>query len=437
MLHAGDGTREEAPVEVTALSAPHAPGSPVYLRALRAELLRFAARSKHPLGFGWLDEHGVIDPAMTVQLWITCRMTHVFSLGAMAAEPPAVGGPDAELLAALAAHGVASLAGPFADRDHGGWYAEITDDGAADPRKSAYAHAFVVLAGSSAVVAQVPGAAELLEQALEVSTQRFWDDEHGMVADEWDAGWTRCDPYRGVNAVMHTVEAFLAAADVTGDTVWLERAVRMCARVAGIAAEHDWRIPEHFDESWTALPAYNRDAPADPFRPYGATVGHGLEWARLLVATDATAEAHGRGDLVADLHLVPDAVHLADRAIADGWARDGADGFVYTTDWDGTPVVRHRMHWVLAEALNTGWVLDVALGEPRYADRLRTWWEYADQHLVDAVDGSWHHELDERNEPTSATWHGKPDVYHAYQAALVPRLPVAPVLARALVDRRA
>jgi mannose/cellobiose epimerase-like protein (N-acyl-D-glucosamine 2-epimerase family) len=26
---------------------------------------------------------------------------------------------------------------------------------------------------------------------------------------------------------------------------------------------------------------YNRDEPAHPFRPYGATVGHWLEWARL------------------------------------------------------------------------------------------------------------------------------------------------------------
>lgn len=422
-------------MEVTALDAPHAPGSPDYLRALRAELLRFAARSRHPLGFAWLDEHGVIDPAMTVQLWITCRMTHVFSLGALAGEPPAVGGPDAEQLAALATHGVAALAGPFADRAHGGWYAEVVDEGPADTTKSAYAHAFVILAASSATAAHVPGAPALLEQALEVSTQRFWDDEHGMVVDEWDAGWTRLDPYRGVNAAMHTVEAYLAATDVTGDAVWLERAARMGRRVSDVAAGTGWRIPEHYSERWTPMLEHNRADPADPFRPYGATVGHGLEWARLLVATAATAQQHGRADLLDGWHPTAAAVELADRAVADGWARDGADGFVYTTDWDGVPVVRHRMHWVLAEALNAGHVLDAALGVPRYADLVRTWWAYADRHLLDALDGSWHHELDERNEPTTATWHGKPDVYHAYQAALAPTLPVAPTYATALRTR--
>lgn len=422
-------------MEVTALDAPHAAGSPDYLRAMRAELLRFAARSRHPLGFAWLDEHGVIDPSRTVQLWITARMTHVFSLGALAGEAPAVGGPDAEQLAALATHGVASLTESFADHRHGGWYAEIADEGPVDPRKSAYAHAFVVLASSSAAVAHVPGATSLLDQALEVSSQRFWDDEHGMVVDEWDAAFEVLDPYRGVNAAMHTVEAYLAATDVTGDALWLERAVRIGRRVADVAAGTGWRIPEHFTEAWSPMLDHNRDDPADPFRPYGATVGHGLEWARLLVATAATAQRLGRDDLLEGWHATSAAVELADRAIADGWARDGADGFVYTTDWDGTPVVRHRMHWVLAEALSAGWVLDEALGVPRYADLVRTWWEYADRHLVDALDGSWHHELDERNEPSTATWGGKPDVYHAYQAALQPTLPVTPTYATALRAR--
>jgi mannose/cellobiose epimerase-like protein (N-acyl-D-glucosamine 2-epimerase family) len=366
---------------------------------MRADLLRFAARSRDPLGFGWLDEQGLVDPSRTVQLWITCRMTHVFSLAVLAGEPPAIGGPDLEELRSLATHGVASLRTSFADAAHGGWFAEIGPDGPVVMEKSAYAHAFVVLAASSAVEAGLEGADALLADALEVSERRFWDEAAGMVVDSWDRGFTSPDPYRGINSTMHTVEAYLAAADVTGDVRWLERAVRMASRLSGIAAAHEWRIPEHFDASWTALPAYNRDDPADPFRPYGATVGHGLEWARLLAAT-------------------------------------GATGFVYTTDWDGTPVVRNRMHWVVAEALNTGRVLDAALGEPRYASRLALWWEYADQHLVDAVDGSWHHELAPDNAPTAATWSGKPDVYHAYQAALVPTLPITPVLSRALAERR-
>ena len=36
------------------------------------------------------------------------------------------------------------------------------------------------------------------------------------------------------------------------------------------------------------------------------------------------------------------------------------------------------------------------------------------------------------NRPAAGTWAGKPDVYHAYQATLFPRLPVAPTLGAAL-----
>ena len=37
----------------------------------------------------------------------------------------------------------------------------------------------------------------------------------------------------------------------------------------------------------------------------------------------------------------------------DGWNADGEPGIVYTTDWNGKPVVHDRMHWTLAEAINT------------------------------------------------------------------------------------
>src|SRR5690606_2885774 len=134
------------------------------------------------------------------------------------------------------------------------------------------------------------------------------------------------------NANMHTVEAYLAAGDVTGEVLWHRRAGRIAARVAGWARGNGWRIPEHFDADWSPMLEHHRDRPADPFRPYGATVGHGLEWARLLAAVDASLGSE------APEGLLEAASALHRRAVADGWAVDGADGFVYTTDWSGQPV---------------------------------------------------------------------------------------------------
>ena len=404
------------------------PGDRDYLAAQRADLLRFAQGSRHPLGFGWLDDAGALVPDRPVELWITCRMTHVMSLGLLADEPPAPGGPDRSTLADLAAHGVSALTTTLADRVHGGWFAAIGPDGPVDDAKQAYGHAFVLLAASSAAAAGVAGAAALLAEASSVHETRFWDEDAGLVVEEWDRSWSRLDDYRGINANMHTVEAYLAVGDVTGDPRWHTRAGRIAERVVGFARENHWRIPEHFDAAWTPLPDYNLDVPAHPFRPYGATVGHGLEWARLLVAVAATLDDAAPGG------LVDAAVALTERATSDGWAVDGADGFVYTTDWEGRPVVRSRMHWVLTEAVNTAEVLHRVTGEQRYQDDLDRWWTYADRWLVDHRLGSWHHELDPANTPSAEVWPGKPDVYHAYQAALLPLLPVAPSFAKALAD---
>jgi sulfoquinovose isomerase len=405
------------------------PGDRTYLAEQRADLLRFARGSRHPLGFGWLDETGSLDPGRPVELWITCRMAHVMSLGVLADEPPAVDGPDPAELADLAEHGVRALRGPLRDTEHGGWFAAVGLEGPLVTRKQAYGHAFVVLAASSAHVAGVPGARELLAEALAIQDRYFWDEHAGLVVEEWDRTWTRLDGYRGINANMHTVEAYLAAGDVTGDDQWHRRAARIAGRVVEWARANGWRIPEHFDERWEPLLEHHRDKPADPFRPYGATVGHGLEWARLLVAVDATLGEHAPDGLVAA------AVALTERAVSDGWAADGVDGFVYTTGWDGRPVVRSRMHWVLAEAVSTASVLHRATGDERWADDAARWWAYADRHLVDHERGSWHHELDETNTPSDKVWPGKPDVYHAYQAALLPELPVTPSFASALARR--
>lgn len=403
--------------------------APDHVRWLAAEgdrLLAFARASRHPGGgFAWLDDAGRPELDRPVELWITCRMTHVFALAHLMGRPGA---------GELADHGVAALHGRFRDEAHGGWYAAVGPEGPTGPSgrsKTAYEHAFVVLAAASATAAGRPGGRELLDEALAVLLGRFWDEPAGMVVEEWDESFTTLDGYRGGNANMHAVEALLAAADVLDDATLRERAERIVTRmVHDLAAANGWRVPEHFDDAWTPLPAYNRDRPADPFRPYGATIGHWFEWSRLTLGLRA---AHGDR---APAWMLDDARALFDAAVREGWAVDGADGFVYTVDWDGTPVVRQRMHWVAAEAIAAAAALADVTGEEAYAGLYDRWWQHVVAHVVDTDLGSWRHELSPDNRPSSLTWRGKPDVYHAFQATLLPRLPLSPTLARALADGR-
>lgn len=379
-----------------------------WLAEHRAELVGFATAARHPAGgFGWLGADGTLVPDRPLELWITCRMTYVFALAER---------HDGADTGDLVEHGLAALAGRFADPRHGGWYGAVAPDGSpTDPTKRAYDHAFVVLASAAALGAGHPAAEPLLSSALAVLDERFHDPAAGLYADVTDESFAVREPYLGANANMHLVEALLAADAVGSGTA--PRALTLAeVLIDGVARDHDFRLPEHFDADGRVRLDFNRDQPAHPFRPYGVTVGHLLEWARLLVHL-----RHGVAD--PPPWLLPAAASLFERAVADGWDVDGAPGFVYTTDFDGVPVVRQRMHWVQAEALGAAHALAQETGDPSYSLWAGRWWRLARERFVDPA-GSWHHELDPTLRPAATVWAGKPDVYHAYQAALLPALPL-------------
>ncbi|TDQ46361.1 AGE family epimerase/isomerase [Actinorugispora endophytica] len=391
-----------------------------WLDAEARRLLEFVSAAEHPAhGFAWLDADGAAVPDQGVQTWITARMTHVASLAHLEGVPGA--GPIAD-------HGVRALSGPLRDAVHGGWFSALDADGApSQTRKDAYQHAFVLLAASSAALAGRPGARELLDDAASVVGERFWDEEAGRCRESWERDWSADEAYRGANSNMHLVEAFLAASDATGDPVWARRALRMARFfVHEVAGGRGWRLPEHFTADWEPVEDYNSGDRAHPFRPYGVTVGHVLEWARLLVHLEAALDD-------APSWLLADAEEMFAFAVERGWSVDGAEGFVYTLGFDDTPVVRSRMHWVVAEAVSVAAVLLRRTGDDRYERWYRVWWDHAAAHFVDTGRGGWRHELDASlASPAGATWNGKPDVYHAFQATRLPVLPLAASLAGAL-----
>ncbi len=174
---------------------------------------------------------------------------------------------------------------------------------------------------------------------------------------------------------------------------------------------------------------YNQDNPADGFRPYGTTPGHAFEWARLLLHLEAARDAVG---LLTPDWLLEDARQLFAGACCHAWNADGRPGLVYTLDWDNRPVVRERLHWVHCEASATAAALLRRTREQQYETWYRRFWDFNELHFIDRLYGSWHHELDEHNRPSARIWGGKPDLYHAYQALLLPCMPLATSLASAL-----
>lgn len=379
-----------------------------FLKDMREDLLKFGVNFPSPQGSAYyLGDDGTPWKDRNRETWMSGRMAHVYSLGKF------LGFEKSDELIAQAIKG---LTGELEDKENGGWYAGVTADGEIVEGKQCYAHAFVILAAASSKLAGNKEAKDLLERAIKLYDLRFWNEEEGLSCDTWNTEFSECDDYRGLNANMHTVEAFLAVADVEKDEKYRVRAGRIIDRVIGWASDNNWRIPEHFTKDWQPDLECNKEQPADQFKPYGATPGHGIEWARLI--TQWALSTFEKKEEAAP--YIEAAENLFNRAISDGWYSDGAEGIVYTTDWEGKPIVHDRMHWTLAEAINTSAVLYHTTGKEKYASDYAQFMKYLDEYVLDHVNGSWFAQLDDKNQVLDTVWPGKPDIYHALQATLIP-----------------
>jgi sulfoquinovose isomerase len=398
------------------------PGTAPWRRVEASRLLKFGRGAELPDGgFGWLGDDGAVDRTQPCPLYINARMTHVFAL----AHLQGIAGTDS-----LAASGIAAFTSRYSDSANGGWVAATDSSGrVVDSAKANYAHAHVLLAGASATAAGIPGAAAVLAAAAAAVEQHFWSDAEGCAVESWNADFTVSEPYRGANSNMHSVEAYLAAGDVTGDAVWHARAASIAARLIDRDARaNSWRIPEHYDTRWRPLLDYNIDRPGDQFRPYGTTPGHSFEWARLLLDLEAALAAP-------PAWLAEAATALFDTAVTDAENRDGHPGLIYTIDEGGQPVITARLHWVACEAVLAADALRRRTGQDRFAAAAARWWDEIDRYFIDRKGGGWRQELAPDLTPAASIWSGKPDVYHSYQALLFPSLPLSPTAAVALADR--
>jgi sulfoquinovose isomerase len=376
-----------------------------------SDLIEFFQRhSFNPAGgFFTLDEAGLPYAAergsgVVRQIHDTTRAVHCFAIAHL------LGLPGADR---MIDHGMAFLWDRHRDASNGGYFWGVDDVTATDSSKQAYGHAFVLLAASSAKIVGHPDADRLLADVTEILRTRFWDAAAGATTEEYAADWAPLGSYRGQNSNMHLTEAVMAAYEATGDRTYLGMGESIAALIIGRhAREQGWRVAEHFSSDWRV----DRDYEGDPtFRPAGTTPGHALEWSRLLVQL---WELGGRShDWMIDA-----ARNLFLKTVAIGWAPD-TGGFYYTLDWQDRPARADRFWWPCAEGIGAAAVLAAVDPDPRFEAWYRRIWDFTANHLIDREHGGWFPELDSALKPVSRVFRGKPDLYHALQACLIPLLP--------------
>ena len=222
---------------------------------------------------------------------------------------------------------------------------------------------------------------------------------------------------------MHLTEALMAAFEATGERSYLDKAERIADLILRRnAAAADWRVPEHYRADWSVDADYRG---SDVFRPYGYTPA--TRW------NGRGSRCNSGRSAAASSAWLPDAARrLFAQAVAQGW--DSArGGLYYTTEYDGAPRVRDRLWWPICEGVGAAHFLGALDGD----DVLRR--------LVSPLLG-FHRappdrpprrrlapQLDDSLKPIAGYFVGKPDLYHALQACLIPLYPATGSLTKGIL----
>ena len=369
----------------------------------------FQYRSVNPKGgFNDLDRSGQpLNAAAQVRpIHIAGRMVHCFSIASLLGRP---GADD------IVDHGMTWLWNHHRDTKNGGYFWSLNDSGPVDSSKQGYGHAFVLLAASSAKLAGHPLADRMLADVTEILNEKFWEEKHGAIAEEFNADWSDIDggAYRGQNSNMHLTEALMAAYEATGERAYLEKAERIADLVIRrCAGSVGWRVAEHFTRDWEIDKNYRGN---EMFRPSGTTPGHWLEWARLVL------QLWSLGGKRHD--WMPEAAKgLFSQSMVLGWDKEKG-GFFYTLDWDDAPAKRLKLWWPASEGAGAAHFLNQHCPDAFHEQSYRQIWGIIANAFLDHDHGGWHEELTEDLRPASTIFPGKGDIYHALQACLIPLYP--------------
>ncbi|QQR35537.1 AGE family epimerase/isomerase [Devosia oryziradicis] len=368
-------------------------------------------------GFFELDDEGNPLDADNAnrQIHVTTRMVHCAVLGSLIGRP----GSDE-----IVDHGMRYIWEKHRDGRHGGYVWSLDDDGVTNGAKQAYGHAFVLLAASSAKLVGHPLADQMIADVTGIINARFWDEKSGSVKDEYNQDWSQLLPYRGQNANMHMTEALMAAFEATGNRDYLGKAERIAELIiARNAVPLGHRVAEHFDQHWVLDKNYEGN---EMFRPSGTTPGHWLEWARLLYQLWVLGEKRHSWMTGAARELFVQSIEL-------GWDKVHG-GFFYTLDWDNKPIMREKLWWPTSEAIGAAAYISAFDNGDYFQAWYRKLWDYAENHVIDHKRGGWLSELTEDLRPTSRLFVGKPDIYHALQACLIPLYPANGSLTKGIIE---
>jgi mannobiose 2-epimerase len=323
--------------------------------------------------FGSLTNDLVVDRRAERGALLTCRILWTFAAAYRRFHDPAY--------LNMADRAYADLTTTFADRDHGGFYWSVADDGRVlRDRKQVYGQAFAIYALTEYHLAS--GLPAALHEAIAVHhlLERYArETSYGGYLEAFSRSWQPIADMRlsavdlnepkSQNTLLHVMEAYTNLL-----RAWPDEGLRAAqARLLETMLDHvlDPRTAHlglFFTNDWT-------------LRSDRISYGHDIEAAWLFTQA---ADVLGHASLTARIH--PLAVRIAEVTLAEGL---DADGGVYN---EGSPrglTDTNKEWWPAAEAV-VGLLNAYQLGrQPAHLQAALQTWDFIEQRLIDRQHGEW------------------------------------------------
>jgi mannobiose 2-epimerase len=283
-------------------------------------------------------------------------------------------------------HGVSYLENVMWDKQDGGFFWGLNDDGHITPEftdgKHLYGIAFCIYGLAAAYQATGdPKALELAKKAFLWTDQHAHDAEHGGYYEWLARDGTPIQPnvpngrvamgpigpvgYKSMNTHIHLLEAITELYRVWPDPALRARLKELLATVRDRICVEPGAMNLYFTGAWQPIPDHD-------------SFGHDLETAYLLLEADELLH-HQASETTERM-----ARKLVDHALAYGW--DASNGGFFQ---DGTTMGRSesplKEWWVQAEGLNALLMMHDRYGkqDPIYFQRFVQQWDFMKNHTID------------------------------------------------------
>ena len=321
-------------------------------------------------------------------------------------------------------HGVAYLEDTMWDKQYGGFYWGLADDGSVSPRfgdgKHMYGISFCVYALAAAYrVTHDPATLALAKQAFAWNEQHAHDNVNGgyyewltregqpMLVPPYTAtatfqyGADSPVGYKSMNTHIHLLEAYTELLSVWPDPLVKQRTAELLAIVRDKIVVQPGAMNLYFTAAWQPVPDHD-------------SYGHDVEVTYLL---DEAAETLGSQTDDRTQHVER---MLTDHALAYGWdATKG--GLFHSGAFAGKPDDLLKEWWVQMESLNALLLLHERYGRQTdiYWKAFQQQWAWIRQHQVDPVYGGEYNLVKPDGTPVSpvkgSMWKG---AYHEARALM-------------------